>query len=89
MKSHTNESILPANPQFHLLQTDGVFVPIAFVFVTERMCQDIVHERQAILDALPPACRAVQQKVFERYDPHGSVRAFENILALFGVGGRR
>lgn len=85
MKSHTAESILPANPRFHMRQADGLFRPIPFVFVSESMCQDIEHERQLIIDATRPDRMAPQRKLLDRYDPRLSVHAFDDILRLFGV----
>lgn len=89
MKSHRSETILPSQPRFHLRQADGIYLPLSFVFVTERMHQDILLERQAILDALPPGERMRQEKAFKRYDPQTSARAFQDILSLFGVSGSR
>ncbi|MGL1833703.1 hypothetical protein ACKVEX_08855 [Rhodocyclaceae bacterium SMB388] len=89
MKSHHSDNILPSQPRFHLRQTNGIYLPMPFVFVTERMHQDILVERKTILDALPPADRVRQQKAFERYDPKTSARAFQDILSLFGVPGSR
>lgn len=85
MKSHTTESVLPANPRFHLMQADGLYRPIPFVFVTTQMQGEIECERQTILDAMLPEARARQQKIFDRYDPHTSARAFEALLGLFGI----
>lgn len=85
MKSHTTENILPTNPRFHVPQGGGLFRPIRFLFVTRNMCQGIEDERQLILACLPPERRLQQQKVFDRYDPRLSVRAFEDILRIFGV----
>ena len=89
MKSHATETILPANLRFHLLQPNGLYSPIPFVFVTLRMARDIMQERQVILDAQAPSVRTRQEAVFKRFDPDLSVRAFENILGLFGVTRRR
>ena len=88
MNSHLNESILPANPRFHLRQRDGLYRPIAFLFVTERMRREIEDERRLIRNALLGSNRARQEKLFARYDPQVSERAFEELLQLFGVSGR-
>jgi len=85
MKSHTNENILPANPRFHILRSDGLFQPIAFAFVTEQMHQEIMLERGAILDAMPPQQQENQKKMLDRYDPRSSAQAFERVLGLFGI----
>lgn len=89
MKSHANENILPANPRFHLPRGDGLYSPIRFVFVTEQMHQDIANERAAILAAMSPQTRAEQEKIFSRYDPNASAKAFEDILVMFGVSTRK
>lgn len=88
MKSHITESILPAKPSFHVHLPSGLFGPIAFVFVSERMRQDIERERQLILDATPVEDRSRQQSVFECYDLDLSAKAFKDILRLFGVPDR-
>jgi hypothetical protein len=85
MKSHSTEAILPAMPRFHLRQSNGLYWPITFVFVTERMGQEIMQERQLILDAMPPSDRKKQEALFRRYDPDVSVRAFQGTLRLFGI----
>ncbi|BAL24766.1 hypothetical protein [Azoarcus sp. KH32C] len=87
MKSHLAEHILPANPRFHLHRQDGLFMPISFFLVTERMRREIEQEREVILQGLPPALRARQEKLFARYDLKGSARAFEDVLRLFDVPG--
>jgi hypothetical protein len=87
MKSHLSESVLPANPRFHLRQHDGLYRPIAFLFVTERMAREIEGERRVIRDALVGPIRARQERLFARYDPQVSVRAFDHLLRLFGVPG--
>lgn len=88
MKSHISENILPSNPRFNLPRGDGLFQPIRFVFVTEQMHRDIANERLAILSAMAPEKRVDQQKIFDRYDPQASAKAFEDILTLFGMGPR-
>ncbi|ATE60124.1 hypothetical protein [Thauera sinica] len=85
MKSHATEKILPENPRFHLPKGDGLFLPIPFLFVTERMQGDILSERAVILGSLPSPAREQQIKIFERYDPKSSFDAFQDILRLFGV----
>lgn len=89
MKSHITENILPANPRFHLRRHDGLYLPIVFFFVTDRMRKDIEQEREMIAQGLSPALRARQEKIFARYDPAMSVRAFENVLRMFGASGPR
>lgn len=85
MKSHVTETVLPANPRFHLPRGDGMFQPIPFLFVTERMKGDILSERELILGAMQSQARELQARIFERYDPKSSFDAFQDILRLFGV----
>ncbi|CAM5373913.1 hypothetical protein ACFQ4M_16440 [Thauera mechernichensis] len=70
-------------PQFHARKGDGLYQPIAFLFVTERMCAEILAEREHILDTLPPDMRKRQQALFARYDPSVSAQAFNSLLRLF------
>ncbi len=70
-------------PRFHIQRRDGLYAPIPFMFVSQRMCNEILAERSQILD-LTPANRQKQQRVMlERYDPRISVSAFSSLLALF------
>ena len=83
MKSHATENFLPAVPIFHVVRADGLFQPIRFAFVNERMRAQILSERDAILDALPPATRARQQHMFGRYDPNAWHRQYRGLLDRF------
>lgn len=85
MKSHSTEQVLPATPRFHVSRADGLYQPIVFFLVTERMRGDIEVERKLILNGLPPELHHRQAALFARYDPERSVRAFEDILRMFGV----
>lgn len=69
--------------RFHTEQRDGLFRPIPFFFVTERMCEEILAERKLILEALPATSRKKQEALFARYDPSVSADAFSNVLSLF------
>ncbi len=42
MKSHLAEDLRIANPRFHHPARDGLYRPIPFLFVTERMRDDIL-----------------------------------------------
>lgn len=68
---------------FHAPRHDGLYQPIAFLFVTERMRADILAEREMILAAQDEAERKRQANLFARYDPGLSVKAFNTILDLF------
>ncbi|SMB31804.1 conserved protein of unknown function [Sterolibacterium denitrificans] len=72
--------------RYHLQGNDGLYTPIPFLFVTDRMSQEITAERQQILEALPAAQRERQLKLFERYDPQHSSAAFNAMLHLFTPG---
>ncbi|MBV2235893.1 MAG: hypothetical protein KUL75_10170 [Sterolibacterium sp.] len=69
--------------RYHLLGNDGLYTPIPFLFVTDRMSQEIIAERQQILAALSANQRERQLKLFERYDPQHSSAAFNAMLHLF------
>jgi len=83
MIRHITEKLVPPVPRFHLPRDDGLYQPILFDFVTDRMRQCIEHERQVLLDAVSPTVRARQEKVFQCYDPHASHRTYQNILRRF------
>ncbi len=84
MKSHLAEDIRIANPRFHHPARDGLYRPIAFMFVTERMRDDILAERAFLLASLPAALRERQHKLFARYDPALGAEAFKQMLRLYG-----
>ncbi|MBV2263296.1 MAG: hypothetical protein KUL79_07025 [Thauera sp.] len=71
-------------PRFHIRKTDGLYQPIPFLFVTERMCAEILAEREEIAGKLPEAACKRQKVLFARYDPCVSAEAFGGLLNLFG-----
>ena len=71
------------SPRFHAQKADGLYQPIPFIFVTERMCREILDERDEIVAAMPTATRKRQQALFARYDPNVSAEAFSGLLNLF------
>ena len=71
-------------PRFHIRKNDGLYQPIPFLFVTERMCAEILAEREEIAGELPEAARKRQQALFAHYDPRVSADAFGGLLNLFG-----
>ncbi len=83
MKSHLSEEIRIAHPRFHHSTRDGLYSPIAFMFVTERMRDDIVAERQMLMSLLPPALHERQLRLFARYDPEVSAAAFKRLLQVY------
>lgn len=84
MKSHLAEDIRIANPRFHHSTRDGLYRPIAFMFVTEHMRDDILAERALLMSSLPAALHERQQKLFARYDPAVGAEAFKHMLRLYG-----
>ena len=70
-------------PRFHAQKADGLYQPIPFLFVTARMCGEILAEREEIMAAMPAATRKRQQTLFARYDPNVSAEAFSGLLNLF------
>ncbi|MBP9712479.1 MAG: hypothetical protein KBD60_02155 [Sterolibacterium sp.] len=82
----TTPSELPLSTRYHLPGRDGLYTPIPFLFVTERMHQEITRERQHILDSLPAERRERQNRLFERYNPQHSSTAFNAMLRLFNPG---
>ena len=71
------------SPRFHAQKADGLYQPIPFFFVTDRMCGEILAEREEIMAAMPAATRKRQQALFARYDPNVSAEAFSGLLNLF------
>ncbi len=84
MKSHLAEDIRIANPRFHHPTREGLYRPIAFLFVTEHMRDDILAERALLLASLPAALHERQQRLFARYDPAVGAEAFKQMLRLYG-----
>lgn len=71
-------------PRFHIRKSDDLYQPIPFLFVTERMCAEILAEREEIAARQPAGMRKRQQALFARYDPQVSAEAFGGLLNLFG-----
>ena len=71
------------SPRFHAQKADGLYQPIPFLFVTDRMCGEILAEREEIMAAMPAATRKRQQALFARYDPNVSAETFSGLLNLF------
>ncbi|MFN3985988.1 MAG: hypothetical protein ACK4KV_10885 [Rhodocyclaceae bacterium] len=70
-------------PRFHIQERNGLYRPIVFMFVTRRMCMDILAERQRLLASLPKSRYDAQCARFARYDPRTSARMFLGMLSLF------
>lgn len=84
MRSHVADRIQIALPHFHLLNEDGLYHPISFLFVSDQMCDDILDEREMLLSLLPSERHARQTAIFACYDPALSARAFKDLLRLYG-----
>ena len=63
--------------RFHVLRSDGLYEPITFFLVTNRMAQEILEERARLM-ASGGANQERQAKLFARYDPQLSSHAFES-----------
>ena len=44
-------------PRFHIRKSDDLYQPIPFLFVTERMCAEILAEREEIAARQPAGMR--------------------------------
>lgn len=71
--------------RFHSPAEDGLLQPIPFAFVTERMCAEILAERERILSVTPPARRHRQGRLFGRYDPQRRAELFKSMLRPFAA----
>lgn len=86
MKRHSdNETRIPGM-RYHTQGLDDLYVPIPFLFVTRRMCEDIRAERALILSNTPTAALERQRALFERYDPSLAASAFGSVLQMFDSG---
>lgn len=84
MKSHLAENVQIAHPRYHLSSDDGLYRPIPFLFVSPRMRDDILDEREMLLATQSTALHARQQQLFSSYDPAVSADAFRQMLRLYG-----
>lgn len=83
MNEHSSLSSRTRSPRFHVVRRDGWYRAIPFLFVTRRMCDEILRERDEILGTLPPTMQKQQRALFSKYDPTVSANAFASILELF------
>lgn len=89
MSIQQNPPSLPPKPLFHTPGDDGLYEPVRFVLVSERMRNEILSERRSILDALPLPARPRQERLFARYDPHQRHRRYREIRERFEGSGRQ
>ncbi len=85
MKRHSESETRIPTMRYHTQSADKLYVPIPFLFVTDRMCQEIAAERELILSLTPAAAQVRQKKLLGRYDPNLSASAFHGVLRLFAV----
>ena len=83
MNEHASLPSRTHSPRFHIVRLDGWYRAIPFLFVTRRMCDEILREREEILAALPPTMQKQQRALFAKYDPTLSAKAFSHILEIF------
>lgn len=83
MNVHSSLPARTRSPRFHIVRRDGWYRSIPFLFVTRRMCDEILREREEILAALPPTMQKQQRALFAKYDPTLSAKAFSHILEIF------
>jgi len=74
----------PVEPlRYHASGFGDLFRPIAFGFVTARMCAEILEERRHILNIVPRSRLAEQIVLFDRYDPQRSAERYQALLRPF------
>ena len=73
-----------AHARYHLSSDDGLYRPFPFLFVSPRMRDDILDEREMLLSAQAASLHERQQKLFSSYDPGLSAEAFRPLLRLYG-----
>lgn len=89
MSTQQDSPSLPSNPLFHTPGDDGLYDPVCFVLVSERMRNAILSERRSILDALPLPDRWRQERLFARYDPQQRHHRYREIRERFERSGGR
>lgn len=73
--------------RYHALGPEALFEPIAFGLVTDRMCAEILAERQRIMSLTPPARRQQQRSLLAQYDPEHRAAVYRSLLRPFCEGG--
>lgn len=86
MKRHSEAKERAVPLRYHTPGSGGLFVPIPFLFVTDRMCEAILAERERILGSAQAKVLTRQRRLFDRYDPTRSAAAFQAFLRLFSAG---
>ena len=83
MKRHTDIETRVTNLRYHTQGPNQLYIPIPFLFVTSRMRDEILAERQVILDLAQEATKVRQLELLSKYDPCVSADAFDSVLSLF------
>ena len=60
-------------------------IALPFLFVTERMRDEILAEREVVIALAPQSTKTRQLELLSKYDPHVSADAFQSVLHLFEI----
>lgn len=85
MRRHRPEEAAGPSLKYHTRQSEQLYIPIPFAFVTRSMCGQIIAERKLVLGLVPKDLRKQQQRLLDKYDPALSAGAFYALLRLFNV----
>jgi len=85
MKRQTENETQLADLRYHTEGPDRLYLPIPFLFVTERMRDEILAERELVIALAPQATKTRQLELLSKYDPRVSADAFQSVLQLFEV----
>lgn len=83
MKRHSENETQLVDLRYHTVGPDRLYVPIPFLFVTERMRDEILAERELVIALAPQATKTRQVELLSKYDPRISAAAFQSVLHLF------
>lgn len=85
MKRHSENETQLVNLRYHTQGPDQLYIPIPFLFVTERMRDEILAEREVVIALAPQSTKTRQLELLSKYDPRVSADAFQSVLHLFEV----
>ena len=83
MKRHSENETQLVDLRYHTVGLDHLYLPIPFLFVTERMRDEILAERELVVALAPEATKTRQVELLAKYDPRVSATAFQSVLHLF------
>lgn len=83
MKRHSENETRLVDLRYHTPGPDQLYIPIPFLFVTERMRDEILAERELVIALAPEATKTRQVELLAKYDPCVSATAFQSVLNLF------